>query len=541
MGNFSEFIKGWFIVILVVSFTANGILLIGIFAYSGNNSGDLDLETRDMIIMGKGSFNFEPPKNVKEQHENRRRDPRKKKITSEANVDDFDKKLAERALNRFGDVHGKNGAKYKHRDVYETGVENSDDNFNAYVKNLPDHNNIQKENAMDVTVPVKVDNNKIISNGHEQPEAKIVKLYKSGRKEKKKNAHKDRGDFHQHPKRVSDIDEHKKENVAHADHIRRNPVFITDKRTYNDSRMDKKALKDVQNMNLPNKSDMDKTENIVTPVNTELFITMEPKGQLCNQLFQVASLIGIAKLHNYTAFLPMYGFNVNEAFLLPRNFYRNMSLATFKRVSMKDPQYPNVETTKYKYPEALDKRANWILDGYFQSYKYFWNARQELRDMFKLKKRHIKQASLFVGQVSKEHKKVGVHVRRGDFLSMAQKRLGRVTATPQYIEAAMNYYMIKFGGKVTFFVISDDIEWCKDNIMKKNVIYSEFREPGQDLAIMAQCDHSIITVGTFSWWAGWLTGGIVVYYDGYPKRGSELNDVFVKEDYYPKEWIGMIS
>ncbi|XP_052244027.1 uncharacterized protein LOC127853508 [Dreissena polymorpha] len=270
------------------------------------------------------------------------------------------------------------------------------------------------------------------------------------------------------------------------------------------------------------------------------YMTIDPpKGGLGNQVFQLAALVGLAKRHNYSAFLPMVGFNINEAFMLPRDFYKPISLHTFRPVHNYNPQNEELENTKYKYLETLDNRGNWSLNGYFQSYRYFWDAREEVRAMLKLKKRDINKADLFLKEVPPDHKKVGIHVRRGDFLTLEQTRLGRVAASQVYLSTAVTYFIQKFGGKVTFVVISDDISWCRYNINRGNLLFSNFGETGTDLALMSKCDHAIITVGTFSWWSGFLTGGIVIYYDEYPRRGSELYDVFVKEDYYPKEWIGM--
>ncbi len=50
-----------------------------------------------------------------------------------------------------------------------------------------------------------------------------------------------------------------------------------------------------------------------------------------------------------------------------------------------------------------------------------------------------------------------------------------------------------------------------------------------DFAMLTMCDHVIITIGTFSYWAAYLNGGEVVR----PDR-MVLKDTGI---YYPPEWV----
>ena len=56
---------------------------------------------------------------------------------------------------------------------------------------------------------------------------------------------------------------------------------------------------------------------------------------------------------------------------------------------------------------------------------------------------------------------------------------------------------------------------------------------------MTLCDHTIITAGTFGWWAAWLAGGTVVYLADYPRPRSymERKVMIRRENYYPPDWI----
>ena len=87
---------------------------------------------------------------------------------------------------------------------------------------------------------------------------------------------------------------------------------------------------------------------------------------------------------------------------------------------------------------------------------------------------------------------------------------------------------------------SDDKTWYKDNIKGKNdLLFSGFREPILDMAIMSLSDHSIITGGTLSWCGGWFSNGTVVYLKDYPRPGSPLDgpSSIVREKYIQRSGL----
>ena len=47
-----------------------------------------------------------------------------------------------------------------------------------------------------------------------------------------------------------------------------------------------------------------------------------------------------------------------------------------------------------------------------------------------------------------------------------------------------------------FVIVSDDMQWCR-NIKGNDIVYSKFREPILDLAVLSLCYHTIITGGSF--------------------------------------------
>jgi galactoside 2-L-fucosyltransferase 1/2 len=97
---------------------------------------------------------------------------------------------------------------------------------------------------------------------------------------------------------------------------------------------------------------------------------------------------------------------------------------------------------------------------------------------------------------------------------------------------------------VIFFVASDDLEWCKVNLKGADVVFSPGLPAEEDFATLVECDHIIISSGTFGWWAAWLNGGVVLYYKKLARAGSPLDrhlrsDPNFMHNYFEPSWIGL--
>ncbi|KAK2150058.1 hypothetical protein LSH36_426g02041 [Paralvinella palmiformis] len=75
----------------------------------------------------------------------------------------------------------------------------------------------------------------------------------------------------------------------------------------------------------------------------------------------------------------------------------------------------------------------------------------------------------------------------------------------------MEYFKTKYN-KVQFIVASDDLDWCKENIKDQHIIYYN-HDSIMDLAILSFSNHIITSIGTYSWWVGWLCRGTTIYYN----------------------------
>ena len=189
-----------------------------------------------------------------------------------------------------------------------------------------------------------------------------------------------------------------------------------------------------------------------------------------------------------------------------------------------------------------------LLKGPFQSWKYAAPIADQLRQQLKFHHDLVEFVTEFFtnsvppGWHRLAFVRVGIHVRRGDFVSKWARSQGFTVADERYLQRAMSYFVRRFL-RVQFIVASDDIRWCQKYVKfdsrSVNVTFSVGHSAGQDLALLASCDHTIMTTGTFSWWAAWFANGITVYYANYPRRGSRLSYQMHNSDYYHPEWLGL--
>lgn len=157
------------------------------------------------------------------------------------------------------------------------------------------------------------------------------------------------------------------------------------------------------------------------------------------------------------------------------------------------------------HPEILKNKKNIYLDGYWQCPLYFESIRAQLLNELSLKPEFRTKEFLNKLAEIKSTKSIAIHVRRGDYATntIVNKQFGMCSI--DYYNAAMQYLSNKLD-KPTFFVFSDDIPWCKENLIATdcNIQYVTDFADYEDLLLMSACENQIISNSTFSWWAAWL-------------------------------------
>lgn len=212
-------------------------------------------------------------------------------------------------------------------------------------------------------------------------------------------------------------------------------------------------------------------------------------GRLGNSMFQISACIGYAKKYGYQWGVP----NDQRESTILTHF---PNLPRCNDVNNRYHEHPSrfcdIHKTHYdqchfNYHPIPDLGQNLTLTGFYQSYKYFEGADEEIKKVFKLE--HVPGYEDYVS----------IHVRRGDYV-MHSGSFPPITI--DFIEEAMQNIPVK-----KYLIFSDDIEWCKINLAPYNfgnIEFSEGRNELQDLSLMASCGHHIIANSTFSWWGAYL-------------------------------------
>ncbi|GFO08980.1 galactoside 2-alpha-l-fucosyltransferase [Plakobranchus ocellatus] len=264
-----------------------------------------------------------------------------------------------------------------------------------------------------------------------------------------------------------------------------------------------------------------------------LFLTTLQLGQLGNNMFQYAGLLGIAKMNGRTPFFP------------PSSMIRQVFKITHAKAIAEASTWRRlVEGHHAKYEPMFEHLplTNLTLVAYLQSHKYFQSVEKEVRQDFQFKEGIQRRAMgliKFLRPRIGTRTPIGVHVRRSDLLSQKEVTLGSLTAPRSYFQQAFAWMRSRHGD-VVFLVATDDPDWCKENILEGNdVILMPDATGDVHLCALAACRHVIMSVGTFGWWAGWLGGGDVIYYTNQYALGSTKGKGFSTEDFFPLHWIGI--
>lgn len=158
-------------------------------------------------------------------------------------------------------------------------------------------------------------------------------------------------------------------------------------------------------------------------------------------------------------------------------------------------------------PETLKKVKNRYYYGYWQDHKYYDDIRDELREVFRFKISLNEKNQKIMNDLLSSDGSVGIHIRRGDYLNHP---VYKDICTYEYYAKAIALIQEKIENPV-FYIFSNDILWCKNNIEKLisgcKVVYVDWNKGEDsycDMQLLMACKTLIIANSSFSWWAAYL-------------------------------------
>ncbi len=256
-------------------------------------------------------------------------------------------------------------------------------------------------------------------------------------------------------------------------------------------------------------------------------IVVKLVGGLGNQMFEYAAAKGLAaKLGTdiqmdrswFDQIAPgdtprhyeLNSFSLKQDFIDFKPFFAGPGTAS-KAKAFVAPAFGRKALKLYREPhyhyasDFLGQPNNTYLDGYFQSEKYFAHIRQELLVDFKWAKPATGKNKRLLETIAKDENSVSIHVRRGDYVSNENAADFHGLRGVDYYQAATKI-IEKSVKNPSYYVFSDDPDWCKANLkFKHNTTYVDWNKDGaEDMRLMKSCRHNVLANSSFSWWGAWL-------------------------------------
>ena len=261
-------------------------------------------------------------------------------------------------------------------------------------------------------------------------------------------------------------------------------------------------------------------------------ILLRQKSGLGNQLFQYAAGLYYARKHGATLEIIRESEERAVSFGHPRPFLLSKFSITTPSRDRNSTDRLLCSTASHKSPLAKSARlltvtrlykphfhTDWLfvpelpvrsstrniyVDGYFQAHQFAQGVEQQLRNELTLRNEPAGKNGELLNQIRSCKSPVSLHVRRGDYT----KIYGGRDALPISYYANAIEAIGSHASHATFFVFSDDIGFCRENLPAGPhyvfVDHNSQTEAHEDLRLMSSCRHHIIANSSFSWWGAWL-------------------------------------
>lgn len=155
-------------------------------------------------------------------------------------------------------------------------------------------------------------------------------------------------------------------------------------------------------------------------------------------------------------------------------------------------------------PEVLD-----MDDVYFYG---FWACERYYEDILELLRNKItfprssNIKNIEAVSKMKNENAVSIHIRRTDYLSVADGKRYMGICTEEYYKSAIEYISSRIDNP-QFYIFSDDSEYVKEHYKQENmhiVDWNKGKDSMYDMWLMSCCKHNICANSTFSEWGARL-------------------------------------
>lgn len=223
------------------------------------------------------------------------------------------------------------------------------------------------------------------------------------------------------------------------------------------------------------------------------YIVPRLQGRTGNMMFQIANAYVKALEYDRQIVVP---YAESSSSHLEKGLFRNFN---FRIDKIPDNNKSKHIWSSFNYNKVSDPDNDipTVYCGWYQSEKFFENYKSVIRDVFSPTQEFINKAFNDYPFL-KTYQVAAINIRRGDYLTQPRRH---PVVSHSYIDKAISklpYHDIKL-------IVSDDIQWCKNNMRYENMIFAENYYDQNALWLLSLCDHFVISNSTFSWWGAWLS------------------------------------
>jgi hypothetical protein len=227
-------------------------------------------------------------------------------------------------------------------------------------------------------------------------------------------------------------------------------------------------------------------------------------GGLGNQLFQIFAVIAYAKRIDATFVFK----NVKNTYgCTYRETYWDTFLSNLKSYLVDNIRFKSYgEINPYRMNDIPTPTENLILEGYFQSYKYFDKEFSYIRNLIQLdEQQHMVKYEFNHYTLGKPS--IALHFRLGDYAQSDRLPL-------TYYEKALacfsgQFKILCFGEEMSKDIITTNIEKLQELYPAFEFELVDYKIPDwKQLLIMSLCDNNIIANSSFSFMGAYFNGSL---------------------------------
>lgn len=278
--------------------------------------------------------------------------------------------------------------------------------------------------------------------------------------------------------------------------------------------------------------------------------TVNIKGGLGNQLFQIYALMAYCIEYN-----KQYTFLYNDKLTIgtTRPTYWNNLLINLKKFTTTDKniyKLPYYNEISFSYNKIPHNKNAIVLNGYFQSYKYFVNYFAQINDIIGIYniQQQIKNNNTNILTTNNNQILISLHFRLGDYKNIQDyhpiMKLSYYIDSLKYIINQYSnkvYKVLYFCEKSDNILVQYNIDKIKQTLNNTNIKFVKVNdtiEDWQQMLIMSLCDNNIIANSSFSWWGAYYNNNknkIVCYPSIW--FGDAMPEKDNVQDLCPNDWI----